>query len=119
MADGPTPGGRARRAWGGPLGTRSCFLSGGRGFPRFSIDRSATVCRSWIPRARPERREPRDGPGLGPAATSGDHDQEVKMFTLAPSLFFAILFGWTPWPYNRTHPTHREEEGRPAARRKA
>jgi len=35
------------------------------------------------------------------------------MFTLAPSLFFAILFGWTPWPYAGTHrPTDRDDDHR-------
>jgi hypothetical protein len=39
------------------------------------------------------------------------------MFTLAPSLFFAIFFGWTPWPYSRTATPHREENARPASPR--
>ena len=32
------------------------------------------------------------------------------MYTLAPSLFFAIFFGWTPWPYAGTGRPHRKDD---------
>jgi hypothetical protein len=32
------------------------------------------------------------------------------MYTLAPSLFFAIFFGWAPWPYSGTARPHRKND---------
>lgn len=58
-------------------------------------------------------------PARQPAATSGVQRQEVRMFTLAPRLFFAIFFGWAPWPYASTHPAPRDDGRAKEAPRKA